>query len=77
MTCELSSWKRHFCHLFWDPKLIFDSASKNFATFEGSVLVESKRQYCGRLKISCSLLFVASNVNYITETFYENAYTSL
>ena len=34
IMCELSRWKLHFCHLFWDPKLIFDSASKNFATFE-------------------------------------------
>jgi len=57
MTCELSRWKRHFCHLFWDPRLIFDSASTNFAAFEGSVLAQSKRQYCGRLKVSCSLLF--------------------
>ena len=30
MTCELSRWKRHLCHLFWDPIPIFDSASKKF-----------------------------------------------
>jgi hypothetical protein len=71
--CELSRWKRHFCHLFWDPNLIFNSGSKNFAKFEGNVLVESKRQYCGPLKISCSLLFVARYVKYVTETFYKHA----
>ena len=64
MTWELSKWKRHFCHLLWDPRLIFDSALKIFAAFEVSVLVESKRQCCDRLKISCSLLCIARYVKY-------------